>query len=126
MSKNKSEDSDDFKTNPFNGERARWEEFHQHLRFAITKQGDLPEEWLEFLLNDYAVSEADLKTIIFPPEFTTRIILSPLGLNASIAEPSKGTIRTTRKFKKLKLFMKKYSAHLLAPTLRTLSMTNII
>jgi hypothetical protein len=85
MSKIKNEDGDDFKSNPFNGERSRWEEFHRHLRLEITKQEDLPEEWLEFLFNDYPVSEDDLTTIIFPPEFITRSIPLPLGINAPLA-----------------------------------------
>ena len=85
MSKSKNEDGEDFKTIPFNGERARWEEFYRHLRLEITKQEDLPEEWLEFLFNDYPVSEDDQNTIIFSPEFVTRSILPPLVNNAPLA-----------------------------------------
>ena len=45
MSKAKASEEESYKNKPFNGERARWEDYHRYLRVTINKQEELPEHW---------------------------------------------------------------------------------
>jgi hypothetical protein len=83
MSKVKVTDEESFKEKHFNGERARWEDYHRYLRITINKQEDLPENWIYYIFEEYPVDPNDATVRLFPPEFTTRIVQDPLADNAS-------------------------------------------
>jgi pimeloyl-ACP methyl ester carboxylesterase len=53
MSKVKVTEEESFKEKHFNGERARWEDYHRYLRITINKQEDLPENWLNYIFEEY-------------------------------------------------------------------------
>ena len=82
MSKIKPSEENSYKIKPFNGERARWEDYHRYLRITINKQEDLPENWLNYLFDDYPVDPNDATWRLFPPEFITRVVQDPLAENA--------------------------------------------
>ena len=83
MAKVKSSEDENFKEKPFNGERARWEDYHRYLRIAINKQAELPEKWLSYLFNDYPLDPINVGQRIFPPEFITRDVPDPPADNAT-------------------------------------------
>jgi hypothetical protein len=83
MSKVKNFEGKSFKDKPFNGERARWEDYHRFLRITINKQEDLPENWLNYLFEDYPMDPNDITARLFPMEFVNRVIPDPLAENAS-------------------------------------------
>ena len=83
MSKAKDLGDEGFKDKPFNGERARWEDYHRYLRITINKQEDLPENWLTYLFDDYPVDPDNPAHILFPADYVTRIVPDPPADTAS-------------------------------------------
>ena len=83
MSKVKASEEESYKNKPFNGERARWEDYHRYLRITINKQEELPENWLNYLFDDYPMDPNDATLRMFPAEFVTRVVPDPLAENAS-------------------------------------------
>jgi hypothetical protein len=83
MSKSKNLDTSNFKENPFNGERVRWEEFHRFIRIAIQDHEDLPEHWLNFLFQEYPLNATVPGGVAYPDEFISKVIPPPVALNAA-------------------------------------------
>ena len=77
MSKVKNFEGESFKVKPFNGERARWEDYHRFLRITINKQEDLPENWLNYLFEDYPMDPNDITARLYPMEHMGRQLNPP-------------------------------------------------
>jgi hypothetical protein len=83
MAKVRTNDGESFKEKPFNGERARWEDYHRYLRITINKQEDLPENWLNYLFEDHPIDPDNAAARLFPAEFVTRVVPDPPADNAT-------------------------------------------
>ena len=80
--------SKSFVTNPFNGERSRWELYFRGIKTAVKVHPDIPTEWKNFLFTVYPMHEApapeELRGLYdYPEEFKRREILPILAHNAA-------------------------------------------
>ena len=83
MSKSKVSEDGNFKETPFNGERARWEEFHRWVRIEINQQQHLPDVWLTYLFETFPVNPVNANDFIFPSEFISKVVVLPAAPNTS-------------------------------------------
>ena len=77
MSKSKVSEDGNFKETPFNGERARWEEFHRWVKIEINQQQHLPDVWLTYLFETFPVNPVNAN------DFISRVVALPAAPNTS-------------------------------------------